>query len=107
MLGGQRAITFTGDDGHERGWAEYYLKQFELVEPAMLCAPTTVQRKLKGAIFDRGDDKLQRYFLYQGCGCTSDKNLAYVYGCEQARELARNDPYWCRKCDGKWLLVYE
>jgi|LGOV01.1.fsa_nt_gb hypothetical protein len=106
---GLNCMVFIGDDGRERRWSSYYLKQFELVSNKVegLCAPTAApQRKVKGAIFDTGYNSSGRYFLAHCQGGTDIKSSAYVYSCDEIRRFMKGGN-WARKCDGKWILVYE
>lgn len=71
-----------------------------------MCAPTVVQRKVKGCIFY--DTTRNFYFLAPGEGYTYNKMQAHVYSHEEvdnARELRGNN--WAAKGRGKWLIVYE
>ena len=71
-----------------------------------LCAPTVVQRKVRGCIFDL-NCKHERYYLAHGCGGTDDKSKAYVFTCAEAITLMAEHVEWANKRQGKWILMYE
>jgi len=70
-----------------------------------LCAPTAMQRKVRGYIFKHR--AYDMYYLEFMKGFTKSRAFAHVYTAKEAKESAQQLVGWGVKTTGKWYIIYE